>query len=528
MLLFVGLLAGGVIASRNAARAKKQSADAPQKPKIVVYHDYGQYQQALQSWLRESNLFPQQEAARLAGLETKLKEGGPLSGLGCLGFIVGALLLGTLFGSGAGWSTVIVGVFVVGLLSMCEQQFRRWRWREQLKPQVFADVVPEPVYEGPPPGQHSPPPRQEPPPRRESAPPCSRTGPVRVTSLRQAFEILRMPPGRTTLSVARAAYRARMSEYHPDKTMHLGKELQELAARKALEINLAMKFVEENCTRPTAVPGQSATRSSPRAAKTESSTRAMVDQILQLKHAVPFRPFSIEIRQNGQAPSTTGKAFFIRYPDWVCLKDDTSIVLRTDNTDHTYVIPVTEIQRVAQGVYERGPKEEYSKRKTEEARPGDKNAAIYPENSIVSAAEDDPQRIFIRGPFESLEEDAFCDPYVMGLDYIEEMGRSYISINSWRGRIPYGTDKDCLLGNEILEFASRGGWDWDNDYAWEEVCGGGADVIPHYVTKRIAAGLCEFLRTASNEIEFEGRTIDRDTLQRAAKILEAGPTTIPW
>jgi len=64
--------------------------------------------------------------------------------------------------------------------------------------------------------------------------------------------------------------------------------------------------------------------------------------------------------------------------------------------------------------------------------------------------------------------------------------------------------------------------------AWEEVSCGGADVIPHYVTKRIAAGLREFLRTAPNEIEFEGRTILRDTLLRAAEILESGPTTILW
>lgn len=85
-----------------------------------------------------------------------------------------------------------------------------------------------------------------------------------------------------------------------------------------------------------------------------------------------------------------------------------------------------------------------------------------------------------------------------------------------------------MLGSVILELASRGGWDWDNDYAWEEVYDGGADVIPHYVTKRMAAGLREFLRTASDEIEFEGRTILRDTLLLAAEILEAGPTTIPW
>lgn len=37
----------------------------------------------------------------------------------------------------------------------------------------------------------------------------------------------------------RAAYRARMQEYHPDKVAHLGEELQKLAHRKAQEIQHA-------------------------------------------------------------------------------------------------------------------------------------------------------------------------------------------------------------------------------------------------------------------------------------------------
>jgi hypothetical protein len=282
------------------------------------------------------------------------------------------------------------------------------------------------------PQQLPPPPRQEPPPRRESAPPASTTDQVRVTSLRQAYEILGMPPGRTTLAAARTAYRARIAEYHPDKTMNLGKELQELAARKTLALNLAMEFIEKNCSRPAEGSGQSATRSS--------------------------------------EPPTGG-----------------------NSAEHS-----------------------------------DRNGSIYPEDSIVSAAEDDPRRLFVRGPFDDLDEDAFCDPYVEELDYIEDHGRKYISINSWRGRIQCGTEKGCLFGSEILELASKGGWDQDNNWAWEEVFGGGADVIPHYVTKHIAAGLRESVRTAPNEIEFEDRTILRDTLQRAAEILEAGPTTIPW
>jgi DnaJ-domain-containing protein 1 len=37
----------------------------------------------------------------------------------------------------------------------------------------------------------------------------------------------------------RAAYRARMNEYHPDKVAHLGEDLQKLAHRKAQEIQRA-------------------------------------------------------------------------------------------------------------------------------------------------------------------------------------------------------------------------------------------------------------------------------------------------
>lgn len=37
----------------------------------------------------------------------------------------------------------------------------------------------------------------------------------------------------------RAAYRARMREYHPDKVEHLGEDLQKLAHRKSLEIQQA-------------------------------------------------------------------------------------------------------------------------------------------------------------------------------------------------------------------------------------------------------------------------------------------------
>ena len=52
------------------------------------------------------------------------------------------------------------------------------------------------------------------------------------------YEILGIPSSASSETI-QAAYKARMSEYHPDKVSHLGEELQELAHRKALEIQQA-------------------------------------------------------------------------------------------------------------------------------------------------------------------------------------------------------------------------------------------------------------------------------------------------
>jgi len=54
------------------------------------------------------------------------------------------------------------------------------------------------------------------------------------------YEILGIAPSASGEEI-QAAYRARMSEYHPDKVAHLGEELQELAHRKALEIQQAYR-----------------------------------------------------------------------------------------------------------------------------------------------------------------------------------------------------------------------------------------------------------------------------------------------
>jgi hypothetical protein len=41
---------------------------------------------------------------------------------------------------------------------------------------------------------------------------------------------------------------SRIPEYYSDKLAHLGQELREPAARKALEINIAMRYIEEHFT----------------------------------------------------------------------------------------------------------------------------------------------------------------------------------------------------------------------------------------------------------------------------------------
>jgi len=48
------------------------------------------------------------------------------------------------------------------------------------------------------------------------------------------------------LSAAKRVYHKRVAEYHPDKVSALGRELQSLAARKALAINLAWQFIQEH------------------------------------------------------------------------------------------------------------------------------------------------------------------------------------------------------------------------------------------------------------------------------------------
>jgi DnaJ-class molecular chaperone len=52
------------------------------------------------------------------------------------------------------------------------------------------------------------------------------------------YDVLGVPPDATHDQIV-GAYRARMSEYHPDKVANLGPDIRALAEQKAKEINAA-------------------------------------------------------------------------------------------------------------------------------------------------------------------------------------------------------------------------------------------------------------------------------------------------
>jgi uncharacterized membrane protein YkvA (DUF1232 family) len=68
----------------------------------------------------------------------------------------------------------------------------------------------------------------------------SRPQPARSAGAPDPYEVLGIPSSASADAI-RVAYKARMQEYHPDKVAHLGEELQQLAHRKALEIQQAYR-----------------------------------------------------------------------------------------------------------------------------------------------------------------------------------------------------------------------------------------------------------------------------------------------
>lgn len=157
------------------------------------------------------------------------------------------------------------------------------------------------------------------------------------------------------------------------------------------------------------------------------------------------------------------------------------------------------------------------------------DSPIYDRQAIVSAPEESG-RLFIKGPFGSLERgdrEHFNDPYVEDVDYKSDMGRVYLSINSWKGRIRYTGSPEGLFPDTLYEIAELGGWDRDS-ISYEEVFTGGADVLPDYTCKEIATGIRKYLQNHLGDILHQDTTVPRVMLLKACDILEAGPTTMPW
>jgi hypothetical protein len=214
-------------------KPKPKSADPGTKRIGQIYSDQAQFQLAMRLWDRDRLLFEQNETSRLAQLnEIVKKKGGPFSSLVGVGSVITAFLVGGAHGVGYGFGTFFLGMFAVGMIMSVEEHFYRWRHAGLFVRREFAE--PQPIYQQ----QAEPPPRTEP---RQETPPNE---PAIVTSMRQAYEILGLPPGRITLDAVRTVYRTRMMEYHPDRVTHLGPELRKLAERKAKQFNLAMEFIE--------------------------------------------------------------------------------------------------------------------------------------------------------------------------------------------------------------------------------------------------------------------------------------------
>jgi hypothetical protein len=221
----------------------RSSPEPSSGPRNIIYTDHQQYQLAAQQWSQKKQTFDHQETDRIAALNEKIKGGGIVSRTS--GWVACAAIAYSFYKSGwtGGLSALVTSIFVIGAILTIEEQVLRFAYRKGLRHRPFTE--PEPIYEGPTP-RWEPPPRQEPPRREEPPPPTGVNADIRVTSMQQAYEILGIPAGRITLQEAKRIYRERISEYHPDKVAHLGKELRDLADRKSLEINLAMKFIEEH------------------------------------------------------------------------------------------------------------------------------------------------------------------------------------------------------------------------------------------------------------------------------------------
>lgn len=243
-MIFVTVLGIFICGFCRPKTQKSQPADPVKQKNAQVFSDRTDFLRARLAWVRDKQLFENIEAVRLAKLEKRLK-GRPISIIGCFGYFI-TLGLTALFSSSAFWGVTFIGLILLVVTVQAETKFNRVRHAEHIKRREYPDA--EPVYQ-----QQAQQPPKDPSLRKQpnmdsSKQPVNELGPVK--SMRQAYSILGLPPGRITIQEAKAAYRKLQSEHHPDKVSHLGKEMQELAAIKSLQLNLAMSSSRRTKVKP--------------------------------------------------------------------------------------------------------------------------------------------------------------------------------------------------------------------------------------------------------------------------------------
>jgi hypothetical protein len=208
----------------------------------AIYDDKYQYGQALAEWDLACGLYEAGERARVRGAVEKVKPNMSRAqvNVSVLFTFASVITIGNapniMMAGILSVSAIMIGMGVIGGFTFFEMKSRMKRARAPIElPRPFSQ--PLPVYQ---------PPRQQQYYRPEPPPQAAASGDIRITSLQQAFHILGLERGRVTLQQARTAHRARMAECHPDKVTHLAREFRDLAARKALELNLAMQYIEAN------------------------------------------------------------------------------------------------------------------------------------------------------------------------------------------------------------------------------------------------------------------------------------------
>ena len=71
------------------------------------------------------------------------------------------------------------------------------------------------------------------------------TPPDEKVDLSNAYTILEVNSN-SSLEQITASYKKKLKEYHPDRVSNLGKDIQELAHMKTVQINQAYKLIKEN------------------------------------------------------------------------------------------------------------------------------------------------------------------------------------------------------------------------------------------------------------------------------------------